>query len=248
MGTNRAFVYGDLLIETVAIIDGRIRHAPLHVERISRSAALLGFELPGHWDADYFDQLVTHKCPEKNMRARLLIYRSGNGFYLPNSSEVQFQIEYWSMPKPKHTIENLGIFSEQYKSCSPLSNLKSGNALVYVLASSFAAANNLDDALILNQHGRIAEATSSNIFWVAGGVLHTPPLSEGPVAGVMREVVKQVAAGLGLPVKEAPLDTITLLGAEECFLTNAIQEIVSVKQFGSKTFTTAVSELLRPNL
>jgi branched-chain amino acid aminotransferase len=248
MGVNRAFVYGDLLIETIAITNGRARHAMLHFNRITRSASLLNFTLPPHWSEDYFNQLVVSQCPEKNMRARLLIYRTGNGFYLPNSNDVVFQIEYWSLQKPKENIGTLGIFREQYKSCTSLSNLKSGNALVHILASQFAAQNQFDDVLVLNQHGRIAEATCSNIFWIKNGIIHTPPLSEGPVEGVMREALMLSAANQGLLVKEALLDEATLADADECFLTNAIQGLVSVRQFNGKTFQDEVTAALRKGM
>lgn len=248
MGVNRAFVYGDLLIETVAIIDGRARYATLHFNRITRSAATLNFVLPDNWSEDYFNQLVASQCPEKNMRARLLIYRTGNGFYLPNSNEVIFQVEYWSLQTPKQAIDHIGIYRDQYKSCTSLSNLKSGNALVHILASQFASQHRFDDVLILNQHGRIAEATSSNIFWVKNGIIFTPPLTEAPVAGIMREALMLSAAKQGLLVKEEPLDEATLLDADECFLTNAIQGLVSVTRFGGKTFQVELAGLLRKNM
>lgn len=248
MAINRAFVYGDLLIETMAVVNGKIRNEVLHFERLTSSARQLGFELPENWSLDYFNQLVTVQCPEKNMRARLITYRAGNGFYLSNTSEVSFDVNYWPPPAPKTSVDEIGLYPDQLKACTPLSNLKSGNALLYVLASKFAAANGWDEVLILNTNRRIAEASSSNVFWVKGGLIHTPPLSEAPVDGVMREALIAGLHRIGLGVEDKALSVDELLAADECFLTNAIHPLVSVKKFGPARFTCELTEAIRKEL
>lgn len=245
MGISRAFIYGDLLIETVAIIDGKIRFAPLHFKRLTRSAEVLNFQMPDNWSLGYFIQLLATQCPGTNMRARLITSRSGNGFYVSNTNEVSFHVDYWTLPKPKTVVNEAGIFTSQFKACTSLSNLKSGNALMHVLASQHAAAMGWDDALILNTNERIAEATSSNVFWVKSGVIYTTPLSEAPVAGVMREALIAHLQKHGLSVTECVLDTATLLDADECFLTNSLHPIVSVKRVQAKTYTTELTDVLR---
>lgn len=245
MGISRAFIYGDLLIETVAIIDGSVRFAPLHFKRLTAAAAVLNFQLPEHWSLDYFIQLVAAQCPEKNMRARLITSRSGNGFYLSNTNEVTFHVDYWTLPKSKTLINEVGIYRDQLKACSSLSNLKSGNALIYVLASQHAAAMGWDDVLILNTNGRIAEASSSNVFWIKSGLVYTPPLNEGPVEGVMREALFIHLRKQGLSVEEKALDQETLLAADECFLTNSLNPLVSIKTIATKTFETGLTDVIR---
>lgn len=245
MGISRAFIYGDLLIETVAIIDGRIRFAPLHFNRLTHGAEVLNFQLPDHWSLEYFIQLVAAQCPGTNMRARLITSRSGNGFYVSNTNEVSFHVDYWTLPKAKTSLEEAGIFDRQLKACTSLSNLKSGNALIHVLASQHAAAMRWDDALVLNTNGRIAEATSSNVFWIKNGLVYTPPLNEGPVAGVMREALIAHLQKLALPITEKALDVETLLDADECFFTNSLHPLVSVKKIRNKTYETGLTDVLR---
>lgn len=245
MGISRAFIYGDLLIETLAVTDGRIRFGALHFERLTRSAALMNFQLPADWSYEYFHALVAAQCPGKSMRARLVTYRSGNGFYLSNTNEVSFQVDYWMLPAPKTVIEEAGIFAGQQKAATSLSNLKSGNALLYVLASQYAADMKWEEALVLNSHYRVIEATSSNIFWIEKGQIFTPPLSEGPVAGVMREALILHLKKQGLPVAEKMLETETLMQADECFLTNAINPMVSVKKIKEKQFQQELTDVIR---
>ena len=72
---------------------------------------------------------------------------------------------------------------------SRLSNLKSSNALYYVMAGLYKKQLGIEDCLVLNTEGRIAEAISSNIFLIRGNELFTPGLEEACVAGVMREYI-----------------------------------------------------------
>ena len=237
MGINRAFVYGDLLFETIRMQDGKLQNIVLHTKRIEFGAKVLGFDLPSNWGESYLHDLVFAVVKGKDARIRLVVSRQGNGFYLPNNNDVRFYVEYWTLMPPKARIEKIDLFEEQYKSCSSLSNLKSGNALIYVLASQYAAANSLDDVLIMNQHGRIAEATSSNVFWIKNGIIFTPPLTEGPVAGIMREVVIK---------KELTIEN--LFHSDECFLTNGLNGITLVNQFRDKKFEHELGSILQRDI
>ena len=137
------------------------------------------------------------------------------------------------------------MYSDYKKSCQQLSNIKSGNALIYVLAGLYAKKNHFDDCLILNEHGRIAEAISSNVFIVKGETLYTPPLSEGCVDGVMRKVVIEKANENNIHVNEKAITQNEIQNADEVFLTNAINGITSIKLFQSKTFSTNFTSKLK---
>lgn len=248
MGINRAFVYGDLLFETIRLSGGELVNIDLHAKRLEQGAKLLGFDLPSTWDVHYLTDLVLSSVKGDDARIRLVVSRQGNGFYLPNNNDVRFYVEHWALMPKKALIHNIDVFEAQYKACSTLSNLKSGNALIYVLASQYAAENNLDDALILNQHGRIAEATSSNLFWIKNGIISTPPLAEGPVTGIMREVVIKLAQKQGLLVQEKELTIDELLIADECFLTNALNGITIVNTFRGKQMEHEITSLLQRDI
>jgi branched-chain amino acid aminotransferase len=117
----------------------------------------------------------------------------------------------------QNSIKKVGLYNENCKSRGPLSNIKSGNALIYVLASIWAKNQNLYDALILNDLGNIIESTKANIFWTKGNVSYTPPLSEGCIAGVMREEIMSNEL-----VIEKPCKINDLLEADSIFLTNTL--------------------------
>jgi branched-chain amino acid aminotransferase len=248
MGINRAFIYGDLLFETIRFSGGELVNIDFHTKRIEQGAKLLGFDLPSTWGVNYLSDLILPQINSHNSRIRLVMSRQGEGFYLPDNNAVSFHVEHWALLPKKVLVDNIDVFEGQHKACNSLSNLKSGNALIYVLASQYAAANQLDDALIMNQHGRIAEATSSNVFWIKNGIIFTPPLTEGPVAGIMREVVIKKATTQGLMVQEMELTIEELLLADECFLTNALNGITLVNQFRDKKFEHELGSILQRDI
>ncbi|WP_217597014.1 aminotransferase class IV [Cohnella sp. GbtcB17] len=84
------------------------------------------------------------------------------------------------------------------------------------------------EGLFLNERDEVVEGLVSNVFWVRDGVLYTPSLDTGPLAGVTRAFVLEQARSAGLVCYEGSYAWDDLLGADECFVTNSIQEIVPV--------------------
>ena len=112
------------------------------------------------------------------------------------------------------------IFPNQIKCAGELSPFKTGNALLYVMAARYAKLNRLHDSIIINQHGRFVELSSSNIFGIKENALITPPLQEGCVAGVMRNfIIHQLAPKTGYNVELKPITQKDFVDFEETFAT-----------------------------
>ena len=139
----------------------------------------------------------------------------------------------------------IDIFPDARKSIDKFSNLKSANYLPYVMAAIWAKETKLDDALVVNQHERICDATIANIFWVMDEKIFTPSLNEGCVAGVMRKKILELPSpNSGFLVQESVLTENILLQADEVFLTNAITGIRWVKECRGKIYKNTVSSKL----
>ena len=129
------------------------------------------------------------------------------------------------------------MYSEIRKPVNALAGIKSANALLYVLAARYARDNNWDEALILNEHGRICEANSSNVFLVLPDKrVLTPPVSEGILPGVMRKNMINWLKENSYQVDEAILLTEDFYRAEEVFLTNAVTGLRWVLAFREKRY------------
>ena len=102
----------------------------------------------------------------------------------------------------------------------------------------------LDDVLLSNNEGGILESTSANLFVVSNGVLYTPGLEEGCLAGTMRMQIINIALANGMKVYECNILPQNLLVADEIFLTNAIQGIQWVGGYRTKRYFNNVSKIL----
>src|SRR5438445_10022925 len=85
-----------------------------------------------------------------------------------------------------------------------------------------------DDAIILIDAGNVAECTADNVFIVKPGQTLTPPVASGALRGITRSVVFEIAAELGVKVRETDITRHDVFVADECFLTGTAAEIVPV--------------------
>jgi branched-chain amino acid aminotransferase len=107
---------------------------------------------------------------------------------------------------------------------------------VHLEAQLEAAVSGADEVIWFNAQQRITEGASSNVFAWNGRRLVTPPLQEGVLAGITRDVVLNLCAQEGIPCAEAPLSVCELMTAEAVFLTNSVREIVPVRWLEGRPF------------
>ncbi|PIC78679.1 4-amino-4-deoxychorismate lyase [Sporosarcina sp. P18a] len=93
------------------------------------------------------------------------------------------------------------------------------------------------EGLFVTSDGYVAEGITSNVFWVKQGELYTPSLETGILPGTTRAFVIEMAGELGLPINEGLYMQEALESAEEVFITNAIQELVPIRQVGEVMFS-----------
>ena len=250
--SNRAFRYGDAIFETIRIMHGEILHFERHLKRLQNSMELLGM-LPNddltfhnlYLSVRHLDQINNLKG---NGRIRLEIFRNDGGLYTPQTNEVSYLIEASPLSALRYDMNDTGIRIEVYteiqKPLSKLSNLKSSNALYYVMAGLHNRKTGGGDCLVLNTHGRIAEAISSNVFLLSGKKVLTPALTEACVSGIMRETLIDHLGQQGLKVIETGIEVDHLLAADEIFLTDVIHGMRWVSAFRKKRYFNKYSKKL----
>jgi branched-chain amino acid aminotransferase len=200
---------------------------------------LLGFKIPPLLSPQKLTQDIRLLCEKNNCtalaRIRLAACR-GNGGISDGSDQLHYTIEAWPLGQSINRLNENGfivdIYPDARKSCDRLSNLKSANYLPYVMAARYAKQQQYNDALVLNMHDRVADASIANIFLVKDHTLYTPSLEEGCVNGVMRRWLVETFGAV-----ETTVSVADILAADELFLTNAIYGIRWIKQFRTKTYT-----------
>lgn len=253
---NRAFRYGDAVFETIRMMHGEILFFERHLERLHDSMQLLGME--SHPDLSLHQLYLSMRHLDQsnklkgNARIRLQVFRNDGGLYTPKTNTVSYLIEALPLEQKEFTLNETGlkveIYEEIKKPVSRLSNLKSSNALYYVMAGLHKRRLGIDDCFVLNTDGRIAEAISSNVFLVRGGQLVTPALSEACVSGIMRDVLISMVEETGEVVLQQPVSTDDVLDADEIFLTDVINGIRWVGAFRNKRFFNSRSKALLQQL
>lgn len=241
--SNRGYRYGDGLFETIKLAEGLLILENYHFERLFSGLSLLKFEIPGHFTKEKIKagilQLSKRNGCEKLARVRLSVFRGNGGLYDEDKS-LQYIIECWPLSNSVNKLNENGlvidIFSDGAKSCDKFSNLKSANFLIYSVAALYAKEKKLNDCLVLNTKGNIADSTIANVFTIKDGVIITPGLDEGCINGVKRRhLLNQLRDG-GEEVQEMAITVADIEAADELFLTNAINGIRWVRQFGNKNY------------
>jgi branched-chain amino acid aminotransferase len=123
---------------------------------------------------------------------------------------------------------SLAVQEHGRDSTHPLVNVKVTSWLHNVWSLEQAHGRGFDEVILLNERGEVAECTSANMFRVSGGAIDTPPLSSGCLPGVTREVLLEIGAGAGLPIKERVLTMKDIHAAEEVFITSTSREVLPV--------------------
>jgi branched-chain amino acid aminotransferase len=245
---NRGYRYGDGLFETIKVKEGEVQLNQLHFERMFSGAALLQYELPAFITAASLEEEINALCRKNNCeklaRVRLSVYRGSGGLY-DGDNKAGYIIECWPLEERLTRLNENGlvidIFQDAAKGCDVFANLKSTSLMTYVMATQYAKKNKLNDALILNVHGRIADSTIANVFIMKNGIISTPALSEGCIAGVMRKHLLDQISRVGYKVSETTITFQDVLNADEVFLTNAIRGVRWVRQCRDKKYTNNIT-------
>ncbi len=236
-----AFDYGFLLgfglFETMRSYGGYIFRLERHLARLMKSAEVLGIAPRlGGFDLGDACYQVLRANGLGDARIRLTV-SAGAGDIVPDPATCReptvFIVARKLTPPPDAAYQRgyaVVVSSVRRNSRSLSSRHKSTSWLENVLARSEARAAGADEALLFNERGMAVECSASNIFVVRNGVLCTPPVESGALPGVTREVVLELAQGLGIRSTVTDLGFEELLRAEEAFLTSSIIEVMPLTQ------------------
>lgn len=249
--SNRAFKYGDGLFESMRLMKGQLKFPELHADRLQRGMKALKIDGYSQMDAWFLKEKaadLARRNKIKHGRLRLTVYRDADGLYTPSQNKMGYCLEIQPTDEPRYFLNDKGlivdIYSELPKPTNFLSNIKTCNSLIYVMAGIYKTQNKLDDVFLLNQNGNLCEASSSNVFVWYQKHLYTPALSEGCVEGVMRQVIIDIAKNNNIPLTEAQISPDILYEADEVFITNAARGIQSVIGFGVRRYFNGLSKIL----
>ncbi len=232
--TDRGFLLGDGVFETMAVHNGRVFDLDAHLGRLACGLRTLGFAQAvdiAKLRTAIANYLACEEAASAVMRLTVTRGPGPRGLAPPEVPHPVILMTLAPMPPPRETPLSLHIATATRRNeLSPLSRIKALPYLDNVLALSEARAHGADDALMLNTRGTIACGAAANIFAIRDGRLETPPLRDGALPGTLRALVLSLAGEAGLTAVEVSLDASALAGADHVFLTNSIIRLTEAAQ------------------
>lgn len=244
---DHGVLYGDGVFEGLRVYDRKVFQFRAHIDRLFASAEKTRLRIPyarqDLRDAIY-QSLQANSLVDGYMR---LVITRGYGTLGLNP---------FKCPKPNVFIiatDQIVLYSQEMydrglaviiartlrTSASMLDpSVKSLNYLNNIMARIEAVDAGVEEAVMLNANGNIAECTGDNIFIVTGGRVVTPPTSAGVLVGITRAVVMRLAEQLDIPLSEVDISPEQLYQADECFLTGTAAEVIAVTKVDDRTIGT----------
>lgn len=243
---DHGVLYGDGCFEGIRFYSGKVFRLQEHIDRLFNSMRYLMIDLP--WSYEEVCAATEETVAASGLAdgyIRLVVTRGTGDLGLnprncPKPS--MFIIVQNIALYPKEMYENgLSLITSSYRRPNPdvlCQQVKSLNYLNSISAKVEAVQQGAGEALMLNQHGNVAECTGDNIFIVTGGTVATPPVTEGALGGITRHAVMDICESLGIPCEERVINRFDVLSADECFLTGTAAEVIAVSSLDGRTIGT----------
>ncbi len=250
---DHGLLYGDGVFEGVRFYHGRPFRLDAHLRRLADSARALALTLPrdGEPLAGIVERVIEAYGAETGY-LRIIVTRGDGPLGIdpaacprPRQIVIADRLEMVS-PARRETGVRLIIAATRRLPPDGLDpRIKSLNYLNHVLARIEANAAGADEAVLLNAAGRVAEGTADNLFLARNGTLLTPPVIDGALAGITRDLVLELARDAGICVRETSLAPYDLYTADECFLTGTGAELIPVASIDGRPLPACPGPLFR---
>ncbi|MBW7477360.1 branched-chain-amino-acid transaminase [Paenibacillus oenotherae] len=234
---DHSFLFGDGIFEGIRAYSGNVFRLREHVLRLFDSAKALLLPVP--YTVEQIENIVLETLSRNKLETayiRLILTRGeGGGFSLDPfiCKDPQFiciTVAFDAFPEKYYNsgIEIVTVPTRRNRADVLSPQVKSLNYLNNVLVKIEAINAGVQDGLMLNTEGFVAEGTTQNVFFVKNGIICTPPCSQGALEGITRNAVMELAAGMGITVKEQTVTRHDIYTADEVFMTGTAAEIIGV--------------------
>ena len=232
---DRGFLYGDGVFETLRVYNGKVFRVDAHLVRLFNNLKRL--EISSPFASPEIRQNILQLICDNGVRdgfVRLLITRGTSDFGLATLTAhdplLVIYAHNHAPPSPERYKKGIAVVVSRVRSNaqSEMEITKTICRVHHVLAKMEAEKAGVDDAVMLNTDGHLAEGTTSNLFLVKNGAVLTPPVSDGLLPGITRAGIREVSDSLDVPFKEQQLKPEQLFDADEAFLSSTLIELMPI--------------------
>jgi branched-chain amino acid aminotransferase len=220
---------GDGAFETAKIDRGQVFAATRHARRLDRTMAGLGLPRADH---DHLAEGVKAvlEAGEPIEFGRLRYSVTGGAGPLGSDrddSPLTYIVTAGAQPRPPASA-SVAVVPWVRNERSAVAGLKTTSYAENVVALAYAKERGAVEAVFANTRGELCEGTGSNVFVVVDGVVLTPPLDSGCLAGITREITIEWCREDGLEVREETLPLEVLREADEVFITSSTKDVLAI--------------------
>jgi branched-chain amino acid aminotransferase len=233
---DHGFLYGDGVFEGIRAYHGKVFRLDEHIERLYDSAKAIGLVIP--IAPAEMSGVVVESCRRNgiaNGYIRLVVSRGVgdlglNPYLCPKASVICIAatIQLYPAALYQSGMEIVTVATPRNHPEALNPRIKSLNYLNNIMAKMEAIRAGVQEALMLNLQGYVAECTGDNLFVFRDGKLVTPPATEGALEGITRNAVIELARKKGLDMREERLSRFDIYTADEMFLTGTGAELIPV--------------------
>jgi branched-chain amino acid aminotransferase len=249
--SNRGFLYGDGVFETLKIVNNKIIFLEDHYFRLMASMRIVRMQIPNSFTLEFIENQILKTATANNCvdsaRIRLTVYRNDGGYYTTETKTVSFVIQTSKLESKNYYISDVAYEVDLYKDFfiakQLLSTIKTTNKMINITGSIFAQENDLQNCLLLNNEKNVIEALNGNLFMLLDNILITPPIEDGCLNGIIRKQILSIAKKIeGLEVVEKSISPFDLQKAHELFITNVITGIQPITQYRKKNYSSELAK------
>jgi len=235
---DHGYLYGDGVFEGIRVYDGNVFRLKEHLIRLYESAKSILLTIP--YSLEELTQIVVDTVNRNNLHSgyiRLVVSRGEGNLGLdptscPRANVVVIAEQLALFPQELYEIgmEIVTVATRRNRSDVLNPQIKSLNYLNNILVKIEAKLAGVQEALMLNDQGFVAEGSGDNVFLVKGNKLITPPSSAGALEGITRNAIMELGDTLGYEVEEKLFTRHDVYIADEVFLTGTAAEVIGVSK------------------
>ena len=251
---NRGVKYGDGVFETLRVVNGDIFFWEDHYFRLMASMRMLRMEIPMNFTLEHIREEILNTVQKNGLerasaRVRFTVVRNDGGLYAPNDNTISYTIEAHLLRSPYYILHDddyeVELFKDYYVNKDLLSQLKTTNKILNLLAGVYAKENGYDNCILLNSAKQVIEAINGNVFLVHGNTIKTVPLEDGCLNGIVRKkLIEIIGASEDFELSESSISPFELQKADEFFITNSISGIIPITRYRKKSYTRKIAQNL----
>jgi len=246
---DHGLLYGDGVFEGIRAYHGRIFRLERHLDRLYASAKAIWLEIPmARSDMGKMVEEALGRSGLKDSYIRLVVTRGVGDLGLdprncakPSVICIVDTIRLWPPDRYEQGLVATTAATPIHHRESLSPRVKSLNYLSHILAKVEGIAAGVDEVIMLDSAGYVAEASGMNLFAVSDGTVRTPPAYAGILRGVTRDAIIELAREANYGVEELPLNRYDLYTASEVFLTGTAAEVVAISKLDGRSIGTGTA-------